>query len=114
MVIVHGFRNTNSQGFHIASGHSAIRVKPFIDNHHIAQRVKKVAIIDGQPATNIDQIIFLGTHPGAIGVTAEFFENIRNRLVFISLLTLLDKESILHHTGRIKMERNIITVTQCP
>ena len=92
-------------------------MKPFVYHNHIAQCVDEFLVVDRQPAANVDQIVLFGTHPSAIRVTAELVENGGDGFFFISLFTLLYKESVLHHAGGIKVDGDTVTVAeraQCP
>jgi hypothetical protein len=69
-------------------------------------------MVHGQPAADVDQVVLLGAHPGAIRIGAEFPEDGGNRLVLVAFLALLDKETIFSHARGIEIEADAVSIAE--
>ncbi len=76
MIVLQRLLNADGQRFHVAAGHAAVRMQSLVYHHHVAGFIEDLVVVHRQPAANVNEAIFLGAHPGAIGVVAEFLEDI--------------------------------------
>ena len=112
VIVLHGLFNADGHRFHIAPGQAAVRVQPFEDHHQVAQLFEKVPVVHGQPAADVDQIIFLGAHPRAVAVTAKLLQNLRDGLVGVSGFAFLNEEGILHQARGVEEDLDAVLIAQ--
>ncbi len=114
VVILYRFDNADGQGFHVTPCHAAVGVETLVDHNHVAKRIEQVVVVDGQPATDVDQVVLLSAHPGTVGVAAEFLEDGSDGLIGVALLSLLDEETVLDHAGGVQVDGNAVVIAQRP
>ena len=112
MIVLTDFLDADGHSFHITAGHATIGVQILQRSPPYCGQVEHVLVIDGQPAADIDQIVFFSAHPGAIGVTAELLQDGRDRLVGISFSRSWMKKAVFDHAGGVQVDANAVLVAQ--
>jgi hypothetical protein len=61
VVVLHRLLDAEGERFHVTPGHAAVGVQPFVDHDHVAGAPRRcLAVVHGQPAADVDQVILLG------------------------------------------------------
>ncbi len=85
VVVLHRLLDADGDRLHVAAGHAAVGVQAFVDHDQVGGLLEEVLVVHGQPAADVDQVVLLGAHPGAVGVGAELLEDGGDGLVLRSL-----------------------------
>ena len=96
--------DADGERLHVAPGHAAVGVEPLVDHDEVAQLLEDVPVVDRQPAADVDEVVLLGAHPGAVGVRAELEQDLGDRRVGVARLALLDEERVLDHARGVEHE----------
>ena len=106
------FGDADRHRLHVAPGQAAVGVQPLVDDDQVAQLLEQSVVVHGQPAADVDQVVLLGAHPGAVGVGAELEQNLGDRLAGVARLALLDEERVLHHARGVEEDPDAVPVAQ--
>ena len=102
VVLVQRLLDARGQGFHVASGHAAVGVQPFVDHRQVGRVFIDRMIVDGQKAADVDQRVLLGAHGAAVGVRAHLLDDGGNGAILAARFPLLDEEGVFHHARGIQ------------
>ncbi|MBF8289998.1 MAG: hypothetical protein HW391_966 [Chloroflexi bacterium] len=112
VLVLDGFLDADGERLHVPAGHPAVGVKALVDDDEIAQLLEDVPVVNCQPTADVDEVVLLGAHPGAVRVRAELEEDLGDRLPGVARLALLDEQGVLHHPGRVEQEPDAAQTTE--
>jgi hypothetical protein len=59
VVVLHRFFDADRQRFHVAAGHAAVGVQPFVDHHQVARQVEHVRSFTASQPPMLTRLSFL-------------------------------------------------------
>ena len=110
VVILDALGNTDRECFHVASGHAAVGVQPFVYNDHAAGSLIEFRIVHRKKAANVDHRVFLGRHRRRIRKRTDFIDNVFDEGVLVAGLTLLNEVRILGNASHIMYEHDVVFI----
>ena len=97
---------------HVAAGHAAVGVQPFVDHHQVAGLVVLLTVVQRQPAADVHQRVFLAAHGAAVGVGAELAQDLGDLFAGIARLALLDEVRVLDRARGVEHDRDAVPVAE--
>ena len=87
---------------HVAAGHPAVGVEPLVDDRHVGRLVEEIAVVEGEPAADVDEGVLLAAHGAAVGERTELPQDLGHARVRVAGLAHLDEVGVLHRAGRVE------------
>ena len=102
VVDLNGLRQADRHRLHVAAGHAAIGVQPFVHHNEIAGLDDRLISLSARNPPMFTSAILLGAHRAAVCERADLEHDLGDALVRVARLALLDEIGILGHARRVE------------
>jgi hypothetical protein len=89
VVLVDRLADPDGHRLHVTSGQAAVGVQAFKDDHQTSRFLGECGVAQTEPATDVDERVFLAGHGGAIGALAQHAQDRGDRVSLHIRFTLL-------------------------
>ena len=114
VVVLQALLDPDRHGFHVPPRHAAVRVQSLVDDDQVPQLLEEGPVVHREPAPDVDEVVLLATHPGAIGMGAELPHDLRDGSAGVPGLALLDEVGVLRHPGGVEKDPDSMAVAERP